>query len=100
MCQNLLNDVCYRRFINKNQWPPRSPDLNVLDYYFWNAVKEEVYRGRKEPFATIKQLKNRINLVWSRAIVMGSVRKSIERFSDRLKCVVINNGGPIKQYHG
>ena len=100
MCQNLLNDVCYRRFINKNQWPPRSPDLNVLDYYFWNAVKEEVYRGRKELFATIKQLKNRINLVWSRAIVMGSVRKSIERFRDRLKCVVKNNGGPIKQYHG
>jgi len=23
------------RFIGKHEWPPNSPDLNPLDYYFW-----------------------------------------------------------------
>jgi hypothetical protein len=26
------------KFINNERWPPNSPDLNVLDYYVWNAV--------------------------------------------------------------
>ena len=24
-------------FINKDNWPPNSPDLNPLDYYVWGA---------------------------------------------------------------
>ena len=99
LCQDLLQETCPRRFITKNQWPPRSPDLNVLDYYFWNAVKESVYEGRREPFKDIKQLQERVKRVWSRSINMESVRKSIERFRPRLQCVVDNEGGPIKQYH-
>ena len=25
-------------FLEKDKWPPNSPDLNPLDYYFWNSV--------------------------------------------------------------
>ena len=39
LVQNFLNETIPRRFINKDQWPPRSPDGNPLDYYFWNSVK-------------------------------------------------------------
>jgi len=24
-------------------WPPRSPDLNSLDFFFWGYLKETVY---------------------------------------------------------
>ena len=40
------------------KWPPRSPDLTPLDFYFWGYVKGKVY---VPPLAqTIDQLKIRI----------------------------------------
>lgn len=26
------------------QWPSRSPDLSVLDFFFWGYLKNEVYK--------------------------------------------------------
>lgn len=34
-------------FIQKDQWPPNSPDCNSLDYFFKDAVKCKVYVGQK-----------------------------------------------------
>ena len=34
-----------------------SPDYLPLDYYFWNAVKQEVYSGRRVPFKDLEELK-------------------------------------------
>ena len=46
LCQNYLRKTLgYGRFVSKTLWPPKSPDLNVLDYYFWNKVQENVYEG-------------------------------------------------------
>lgn len=42
------------------QWPPRSPDLTPLDFYFWGYIKNEVY---KEPLQNIEELKNKITHV-------------------------------------
>lgn len=39
------------------EWPPRSPDLTVCDYFLWGYLKEHVYRTRP---ATIPQLRDRI----------------------------------------
>lgn len=38
-------------------WPPRSPDLNTLDYYLWGHLKELVYA---EPVNSKEELLNRI----------------------------------------
>ena len=27
-------------FVKKDQWPPNSPDLNLLDYHVWGAMLE------------------------------------------------------------
>ena len=35
--QNWLSANC-RDFINKDSWPPNSPDLNPLDFHFWGAM--------------------------------------------------------------
>ena len=45
------------RFIAKNEWPPNSPDLNLLDYHVWDALSEAVYRQRREKFASTVELK-------------------------------------------
>jgi hypothetical protein len=31
------------RIITKGLWPPRSPDLNPCDFYFWGKLKSVVY---------------------------------------------------------
>ncbi|KAJ8958133.1 hypothetical protein NQ318_006070, partial [Aromia moschata] len=39
-------------------WPPRSPDLTILDFYLWGRLKQYVYR---EPLENDEeQLKTRI----------------------------------------
>lgn len=82
-------------FVNKNQWPPKSPDLNPLDYWFWNSLKEKVYEGRTEPFESIEQLKRRVKRVWQSAIDDTQLKKSILQFKKRLRAVMDANGGPI-----
>ena len=74
LCQNYLRATLGRgRMVSKTEWPPKSLDLNVLDYYFWNKVKETVYEGRRTPFQNVQQLKRRIKQVWLRAIDMEEV---------------------------
>ena len=36
-------------------WPPRSPDLNPLDFYLWGHVKTAVYRTKPRSTAELKQ---------------------------------------------
>lgn len=54
VCQEYLrNTLGTARFVNKFQWPPRSPDCNPLDYYFWSKLSEVVYE-EKRPFQNLE----------------------------------------------
>jgi len=44
------------RFIEKNEWPPNSPDLNPLDCHVWDAILEKYYKLQPKP-KTIDELK-------------------------------------------
>ena len=56
--QNFLKQKLKSRFVKNTDWPPKSPDCNPLDYYFWDLVQENVYDGRYcYPFVTIDELK-------------------------------------------
>ncbi|GBO05190.1 hypothetical protein AVEN_267673-1 [Araneus ventricosus] len=39
------------------EWPPRSPDLNTLDFLLWGYIKQRVYAT---PPPTLQELRNRI----------------------------------------
>lgn len=96
LAQNFLSKELGRfRFVNKSQWPPKSPDLNPLDYFFWDSLSRRVYEGRREPFATIEQLKRRIKRVWKDAANDDQVKKSVLQFKKRLRAVIVTHGGPI-----
>lgn len=41
--QTWLGRRFQEKFINKNLWPPRSPDLNPCDFFLWGYLKERVY---------------------------------------------------------
>ena len=50
-------------FIKKDQWPPQSPDLNLMDYTIWDPLSEKVYKGRTHKF-TENELKEKIREKW------------------------------------
>ena len=37
-----------RHFVKCVEWPPSSPDVNPLDYFFWDLAETKVYQGRAE----------------------------------------------------
>jgi len=46
----LLNDTFSNRWIGRGStinWPPRSPDLTLLDFCLWGLMKNEVYKKKK-----------------------------------------------------
>lgn len=44
-------------------WPPRSPDLNPLDFFYWGCLKEEVYR---KPIRSLEELRRRVRAAASK----------------------------------
>ena len=41
--QTWLSEKFGRKFIKKDLWPPRSPDLNPCDFYLWGHLKQVAY---------------------------------------------------------
>ncbi|KAJ4449576.1 hypothetical protein ANN_00978 [Periplaneta americana] len=73
-------------------WPPRSPDLNPLDFYLWGHLKSLVYSS---PVPDLESLRNRIvacsDDIRNTRGVWGRVRRSM-----RHRCeVCIQAGGDI-----
>ena len=59
--KDFLNQKYGNQWISRNgpiQWPPRSPDLNPVDYFIWGRAKELVYT---EEILNIEQLKQKID---------------------------------------
>lgn len=55
-----LNNAYQNRWIGRGgpvSWPPRSPDLNPLDFYLWGHIKQLVY---SRPIPNIDVLRQRI----------------------------------------
>ena len=43
MVQEWLSSKFLEKFIDKNQQPPRSRDLNPCDYFLWGYLESKVY---------------------------------------------------------
>ncbi|XP_051164458.1 uncharacterized protein LOC127283547 [Leptopilina boulardi] len=78
----------------EREWPPRSPDLNVLDFHVWGQVKDYVYRVEIE---TIEQLRNRI-LDGFATITPEMLRHSTQSVIRRAMCCIEQNGGNFEQF--
>ena len=73
----------------------QTPDLNPLDYWFWNSLSTKVYASRREPFETVEQLKRRIKRVWNDAVNDEHLKRAILQFKKRLRAVIDAKGGQI-----
>ena len=49
------------QFIGSHRWPPNSPNLNVLDYYVWDAITNHMQWNKvKNYHSLINEIKNGI----------------------------------------
>ena len=65
LVQDFLEKSLKRRFVKCVVWPLFSPDVNPLNYFFWDLLKTKVYRGRAgEPFSLQDELITKIKAVW------------------------------------
>ena len=56
--RNFLDSTFPGRWIGRRgsvDWPPRSPDLTPLDFFFWGAAKEYVYKERPTDVEDMKR---------------------------------------------
>ncbi|GFW67271.1 DUF4817 domain-containing protein [Trichonephila clavipes] len=74
--RNHLDATCGERWIGRGgpvHWPPRSPDLSCLDYFFWGQMKSLVY---ETPVNSAEELVARISEA------AGEIRNTPEMLSN------------------
>lgn len=86
--RNYLDETYHRRWIGRLGpilWPPRSPDLNPLDFYYWGCIKEKVYAN---PINDVEELRHRIYEAAQQINVARSARLIKRAFIKRCKACI------------
>lgn len=82
----------FTHYWTKEQWPPSSPDLNPLDYFFWARVEQKACRSAHSSLA---ELRAAITKAWIE-IPSDEVATAARRFRRRLERVVDAQGDFIE----
>jgi len=89
--KNLLEESFGGRVISRhfpNEWPPRSPDLNPLDFWLWGYLQGKVFA--RSP-STLEELKIAIREEIS-SITPEQLRSAVNDFTKRINAVIESNG--------
>lgn len=81
-------------FLPKTEWPPSSPDLNVLDYFVWSYMLSKLNNYK---VANLSHFKKVIMQIWD-DMPMDAVRAACDSFEKRLKLVKKVKGGVIPKH--
>jgi hypothetical protein len=95
--RDFLNQTFREKWIGRGgptPWPPRSPDLNPIDFYVWGHLKSLVY---ERPIATRDELRARIfdacHTIKNTPGIFERVRESMTR---RINACIGSNGSHIE----
>ena len=72
----------------KGDWPPNSPDLNVMDYFVWPYLQS---KACSKPHNSIAGLKASLVKEWD-AIPQEMIQNAIDNFPKRLRLCIGANG--------
>ena len=79
-------------FINKDHWPPNSPELNPLDYSIWDEFAQQINWARVKTKKTlIDELKRRVKRIRDSVVL-----ESCESWTNRLNHLSNNNGNYLQ----
>ena len=90
--RNLLNERLPNRWIGRSgpiEWPPRSPDLSINDFYLWSHMREVVFRHPRAE--TLGELVQRIEH-FLQNINLETIRHAYINFVRRCERCVEENG--------
>lgn len=82
-------------FIDKDSWPPNSPDMNPLDYHVWGAMSEVFDKLNPKP-RDVAELKVALEGIWNN-LPDEPIRKSVLSFRRRLSACVKAGGSHFEQ---
>ena len=93
--RKILNEQMPNQWIGRRgpiEWPARSPDLTVCDFWLWSFLRNEVYKPVGVIFESLDQLANRIENELQ-AIPTAMFRQAFRDFPKRCQLCVDNDGG-------
>lgn len=79
-------------FISSQQWPPRSPDANPLDFSVWAILQAKV---NIKKYHSVDALKTALRREWNK-IPQAYIRAACNAFFDRLRAIVRAKGSHIE----
>jgi len=79
-------------FVEPENWPPNSPDLNPVDYSIWGTLQQLVY-GRR--IRDVEHLKEVLQTCCEQ-IGQDVIDRAIGQFRQRSSLIVATGGGPIE----
>lgn len=97
--RNHLNLTQPNRWIGRGgpiKWPPRSPDLNPLDFYLWGALKASVYATQ---ITSAVQLRQRVQAACEEIKISPGLFERVRQSSyRRTQACVMAEGSHFEQY--
>lgn len=90
--QTWLYDKFGQKFVDKDLWPPRSPDLNPCDFYLWGHLKQVVYNPLPK---TLDDLKANIERE-IKNISKNILKSTFLNFQKRCELIFSAGGGHIE----
>ena len=81
-------------FVEPENWPPNSLDLNPVDYSIWETLQQLVYRRRG--IIDVEHLKEVLQTCWEQ--IGQDVIDRAGQFRKRLSLVVTTGGGHIEHH--
>ena len=79
-------------FLEKDFWPPSSPDINPLDFCLWSILEE---KACKKSHQNLDQLKRSLEAAWD-SISLDVVRAAVDAVPKRLHQIVKARGNHIE----
>lgn len=77
-------------------WPPRSPDLSVLDFFLWGFIKNKIYSVRHETKNDLRvATQQAFTELQERPIIIINALNSIRK---RCEMCITKNGNVFEQY--
>ena len=81
-------------FIEPENWPSNSPDLNPVDYSIWDALQQLIYR---QQVRDIEHLKDVLVTSWEQ-ISQACIDRAIGQFQKALASITAAKGGHVEHF--